>query len=123
MLLGPRVRDGSIGFHVITPLLRENGSTVLVNRGFISKDLINTDAHKKVEGPVEVLGLLRTGHIRNRFTPNNHPEQGIWHWVDLSAMVESAGGAKANVQSVFVEEIFSKQTDRMPLSVKHLQNF
>jgi surfeit locus 1 family protein len=111
IFLGPRVRDGSIGFHLITPLLRENGSTVLVDRGFILKDSINADAHKKAEGPVEVLGLLRKGHTRNRFTPNNHPEKGVWHWVDLSAIVESAGGANANVQPVFVEEIFGKQTD------------
>ncbi|UKZ74176.1 hypothetical protein TrVFT333_001835 [Trichoderma virens FT-333] len=37
MLVGPRMRDGQDGFMVITPLERKDGSTILVNRGWISK--------------------------------------------------------------------------------------
>lgn len=38
ILLGPRTRDGQLGFHVITPLVRGEGQdTILVNRGFVNR--------------------------------------------------------------------------------------
>lgn len=42
MLLGPRTRDGVLGYQVVTPLIREEGgpsSTVLVNRGHVSRTM------------------------------------------------------------------------------------
>jgi surfeit locus 1 family protein len=106
MLLVPRVREGVHGAHVVTPLIRENGSTVLVDRGFVSNDFIST--YQREEGEVEVLGMLRTSQPRNNFTPDNHPEEGLWYWADVDAMAEFAGGEKARVQSVYVEQIFGK---------------
>ena len=50
MLVGPRTRDGALGYHVITPIERDNGyhhdlnvqelmsrPPVLVNRGWVSQ--------------------------------------------------------------------------------------
>lgn len=38
ILLGPKTRDGELGYHVITPLLRGPGQdTILVNRGFVKR--------------------------------------------------------------------------------------
>lgn len=38
ILLGPRTREGELGFHVITPLIRGDGlDTILVNRGFVKR--------------------------------------------------------------------------------------
>jgi surfeit locus 1 family protein len=111
ILIGPRVRDGTTGYHIITPLMRENGSTVLVDRGFVSKDA----AHKVMtpsdtdDSKVRVYGILRTGQARNRFTPDNHPEKGEWYWLDIGALADHAGGEAAGVQPVLVEEIFSTQ--------------
>ena len=37
--IGPRTRDGELGYHVITPLKRGDGrDTILVNRGFVRRD-------------------------------------------------------------------------------------
>ncbi|KAG9314026.1 SURF1 family-domain-containing protein [Chiua virens] len=105
MLLGPRVRDGTHGYHVITPLLRTDGSTVLVDRGFISKDFSDNYARGE-EGEVQILGMLRTSHKRNSFTPDNQPAEGKWYWADIDSMAESAGGEATGVQPVFVEQIF-----------------
>ncbi|KIK30142.1 hypothetical protein PISMIDRAFT_88127 [Pisolithus microcarpus 441] len=106
MLLGPRVRDGVHGYHVVTPLLRSQGSTVLVDRGFVSSDFVgNYDRSEK--GEVEVQGMLRTSHKRNTFTPDNQPAEGKWFWADVDAMAEYAGGDAASVQPVFIEQIFS----------------
>lgn len=107
MLLGPRVRNGIHGYHVITPLVRTDGSTVLVDRGFISKDY--TDHYVRgEEGETQILGMLRTSHKRNSFTPDNHPTEGKWYWADIDSMAEWAGGETAGVQSVFVEQIFGE---------------
>ena len=106
MLLSPRVREGVHGVHVVTPLIRENGSTILVDRGFISRGFVSTIDSNPYEGEVEVLGMLRTSQARNRFTPDNKPSEGLWYWTDVEEMAESAGGKQANVQPVFVEQIF-----------------
>jgi surfeit locus 1 family protein len=106
MLLGPRVREGMNGFHLITPLMRQGSSTVLVDRGFVSKDALDNAMCKREEGEVQVLGLLRTTHTRNNFTPDNNAVEGTWYWADVDAMAEYAGGEAANVQPIYVEEIF-----------------
>jgi surfeit locus 1 family protein len=108
MLLGPRVREGAAGFHVVTPLVRTDGSTILVDRGFISKDFADKYIDREEDGEVEILGMLRTSQNRNNFTPDNHPEGGTWYWADVNAMAQHAGGASAGVQPVFVEEIFGE---------------
>lgn len=108
ILVGPRVRDGANGYNVITPLVRDNGSTILVDRGFVSEEHASVDKLKELpsDTEVEVLGMLRMSGKRNRFTPDNHPEKGEWYWVDVNAMADYAGGESAGVQPVFVEEIF-----------------
>ncbi|KAF7307065.1 SURF1-like protein [Mycena indigotica] len=105
MLVRPRTREGIHGANVLTPLLREDGTTLLVDRGFISKDF-DLSSIPQETGTVEVLGMLRTSEKRNTFTPDNHPEQGDWYWKDIDAMAEFAGGEQANVQPVLVEQIF-----------------
>ncbi|RXW19158.1 hypothetical protein EST38_g6681 [Candolleomyces aberdarensis] len=106
MIFSPRVREGVHGVHVITPLVRENGSTILVDRGFVSKENLELLAQNQPEGEVEVLGMIRTSQPRNRFTPDNEPEKGIWYWTDVDAMAQYAGGDEADVQPVYVEQIF-----------------
>ena len=93
---------------MVTPLVRENGSTILVDRGFVSREFVSSIHLNPYEEEVEVLGMLRTTQPRNRFTPDNKPSEGIWYWVDVKRMAESAGGEQANVQPVFVEQIFGK---------------
>ncbi|KAG2022981.1 mitochondrial protein required for respiration [Coprinopsis cinerea AmutBmut pab1-1] len=106
MLLSPRVREGVHGVHVVTPLVRENGTTILVDRGFVSNEQLASAPLNQEKGEVEVLGMIRTSQPRNRFTPDNEPDNGKWYWTDVEAMSEHAGGEKAGVQPVFIEQIF-----------------
>ncbi|KAL4067381.1 SURF1 family-domain-containing protein [Scleroderma yunnanense] len=121
MLLGPRVRDGVHGYHIVTPLVRSEGSTVLVDRGFVSKDFAQNYDHSE-DGEVEVQGMLRTSHIRNTFTPDNEPAEGKWYWADLDAMANYAGGDAAGVQPVFIEQIFGMLSTacHQPLEYSHI---
>ena len=40
IVTGPRMRDGAAGLRVITPLVRSSGTTVLADRGFVSKNAL-----------------------------------------------------------------------------------
>jgi surfeit locus 1 family protein len=89
------------------PLVRSDGTTVLVDRGFVSNDAIEKFSKAiATDEDVLVQGMLRVSQVRSNFTPDNHPERNEWYWIDVNAMAEHAGGEKANVQPVFVEEIF-----------------
>lgn len=103
MLIGPRLMDGKDGYLVITPLEREgNGSTVLVNRGWISKDKrAQPSRHPSSlpSGLVEVEGLLREPWKKNMFTPVNQPEQGKWYFPDVHQMAAHVGS-----QPIWIEE-------------------
>lgn len=111
MLVSPRVREGVHGAHVVTPLVRDNGSTILVDRGFVSNEMLSTIYSIKDEGEAEVLGMLRTSPPRNAFTPENEPEIGKWYWNDVEKMADFAGGDAARVQPVFVEQIFGTRIE------------
>lgn len=108
MLLGPRVREGRNGVNVVTPLIREDGTTILVDRGFITSEVSKDYSFDRPEGEVEVFGMIRVSQPRNTFTPDNKPEQGEWYWTDVDGMAEYAGGERANVQPVLIEQIFGK---------------
>lgn len=107
MLIGPRIHDGNDGFLVVTPLEREgDDSTVLVNRGWISKKLENKKDRQAglPRGEVTVEGLLRSPWKRNMFTPANNPEQWKFHFPDVKQMAELTGS-----QPVWIEETMGKE--------------
>jgi surfeit locus 1 family protein len=82
-----------------------------VNRGFISNTVADEGTWSRPENDVEVVGMIRVSQPRNYFTPDNHPEEGMWYWTDVDAMAQYAGGEQANVQPVFVEQIYGKQKE------------
>ncbi|RCH84071.1 surf-like protein [Rhizopus stolonifer] len=62
ILLGPRTRgDGNVGYFVITPFERDNGTTILVKRGWISPEKKDkrTRPDSLVTDEVVVIGLIR----------------------------------------------------------------
>ncbi|OTA56843.1 SURF1-domain-containing protein [Hypoxylon sp. EC38] len=103
MLVGPRMRDGEQGYMVITPLEREGeGSTVLVNRGWISKRFRRQQdrpAEALPKGEVEVEGLLREPWKKNMFTPENRPDKNEFYFPDVKQMAALTGS-----QPVWVEQ-------------------
>ncbi len=61
ILLRNRDGSGGVGFHVLTPLVTEEGSAVLVNRGWVERGetaLDQPEVPPAQEGPVEVAGRL-----------------------------------------------------------------
>lgn len=56
-------QNGRAGENVLSALVTDDGTTVVVNRGFIA---LGTDVPPAPTGPVEVLGLVRTSEERSR---------------------------------------------------------
>lgn len=84
-------RLGRPGYQVITPLVRNAGSTVLVNRGFVP--LSNKDPATRFEGLLEnrvrVCGTFLLDEPKRFFTPNAEPEKNIWYIRDGAAMAKT----------------------------------
>ncbi|ODA78637.1 hypothetical protein RJ55_06019 [Drechmeria coniospora] len=110
MLIGPRMRDGKDGYMVVTPLERDGGSTVLVNRGWISKKHRHQRSRPDSlpQGPVTVEGLLREPWKKNMFTPENRPEKGEFYFPDVAQMAALTGS-----QPVWVEATMEPEFMRM----------
>lgn len=67
-------QSSTTGFLVITPFKLENREeTILVNRGWVSKDIKNPEARREgqIEGTVEIKGIVRLDEPRPQFTPNH----------------------------------------------------
>ncbi|KAI5287841.1 Surfeit locus protein 1 [Ascosphaera aggregata] len=105
ILVGPRMYEGKDGYIVVTPLERGEGeSTILVSRGWISKDKAYQATRKHVlpMGEVTVEGLLRESPKKNLFTPENNPSENKWYFMDIKEMAQCTGS-----QPIYIEEIFT----------------
>lgn len=78
------------GWDVITPLTCADGSSLLVNRGWVPRDGTTTLSQPK--GTVRVEGVLRKGEAGNRFAKND-PEHGRFVYLDVDALAERAGSS------------------------------
>lgn len=102
MLIGPRTQDGNDGYLVITPLQRDGASTILINRGWISKDKKyqqDRDPSSLPRGEVTINGLLREPWKKNYFTPDNKPADGKFYFPDVHEMAALSGA-----EPVWIEE-------------------
>jgi surfeit locus 1 family protein len=131
MLLGPRTREGVLGYSVVTPLIRDDGdasNAILVNRGHVSRTMKDRAARPEsqvglsivqsvrptellddpqVEGSQTIVGMLRDQDKRNMFTPPNSPEKGEYQFADIAQMASQCG-----TQPVLIDEVFGKSRFR-----------
>lgn len=124
ILLGPQTYEGFPGYHLILPFLRPGdggGSTILVNRGFITTTRANAiragtqvppgltlDKAGKLVGTGEevvVEGLLPKTGERTVWMHENKPETNEWFWKDVDKMAEVCGGEEKGVQPVLVDAL------------------
>lgn len=86
-------RDPTPGYAVITPLEREDGSVVLVNRGFVpdSKRDPQSRPQSLVKEAVTVTGLLRLPQSRSWFDADDAPAKRLFYTRDPQAMAKAVG--------------------------------
>ncbi len=84
------VTEQGAGFWVMTPLRTTEG-VVLINRGFVPTDHSAPAARRagQVDGPVTVVGLLRTTEPGGAFLRSNDPASGRWYSRDVAAIARA----------------------------------
>ena len=84
---------GGQGYFVMTPFETAGGWWVIVNRGFVPAERKDpaTRAEGQIEGPTEVVGLLRQPQGRNAFTPADDIADNMWFTRDPAAIAAAAG--------------------------------
>lgn len=84
------------GSWVMTPLAREDGTTILVNRGFIPTEERDAESWRpRILEPATVSGLLRITEPGGGFLRANAPAEDRWHSRDIAAIAQARGIAGA----------------------------
>jgi surfeit locus 1 family protein len=87
------VTDLGAGFWVLTPLKTADGTTVLINRGFVTTDRRDpgTRPAGEIQGTAKVTGLLRMTEPGGAFLRSNDPQQERWYSRDVAAIATAKG--------------------------------
>ena len=107
ILVGTRFYDNLPGKHVLTPLQMDDGTWLLVNRGWVSQSWKPVDeANPPPNGTVSITGLLRRPTERNPFTPDNKPLKDEWYYPDLEEIADVK-----NISGTIHEYILHQEKD------------
>ena len=88
----------------IVPKERDKNENVLINRGWIKKELKgNPNINLKTETGREIIGLLREIYKPSMFKPDNDIKNNIWFSINLEDLKE-ATGEQFNEFVIFLED-------------------
>ncbi|MEN3346957.1 MAG: surfeit locus 1 family protein [Bradyrhizobium sp.] len=81
------------GFWVLTPLRQIDGTTVLVNRGFVPPERRDpaTRRNSEPQGPISITGLLRISEPKGAFLRDNDATADRWYSRDVAAIAAHHG--------------------------------
>ena len=95
--------SGKPGYDVITPYKTLKNENVLVNRGWINKNLKGNSEINLKENKVKITGLLREIYKANIFKPKNDLKNNIWFSLDVNDLKELTGKQFPNYM-IFLEK-------------------
>jgi len=95
--------SGKPGYDVITPYKTLKNENVLVNRGWINKNLKGNLEINLKENEVKITGLLREIYKANIFKPKNDLKNNIWFTLDANDLKELTGKQFSNYM-IFLEK-------------------
>lgn len=85
------VTDRGPGFWVVTPLRRADGTTILINRGFVPPDRRAPASREPGPDEARVTGLLRLSEPGGAFLRANDPVAERWYSRDVAAIAAARG--------------------------------
>jgi surfeit locus 1 family protein len=90
---GFRPDVSGVGYWVFTPARLADGSTIVVNRGFVPDGRRDPKTRPDGEmiGPIEIMGALRWPDDRHWFTPGDDPAHNLWFTRDPAAIAAAKG--------------------------------
>ena len=108
-----RTRDGLVGFDVVTPLITHFNSKdepcgILINRGWLVKDMQRTLKHKRTGAQTTVEGVLSEGDLHCKYDSYvNVPNENLFKRI-FPDHINSVAGLK---NKAFSSKIILKQVD------------
>ena len=96
--------NGKPGYDVVTPFRTNKNENVLINRGWIKKELKNNpiiNSNEQLEQ--KIVGLLRKIYKPNIFKPDNDLKNNIWFSINLEDLKETSG-EQFNEFIIFLED-------------------
>ena len=95
---------GKPGYDVVTPFRTNKNENVLINRGWIIKELKDSPSiNLKPKSEKEIIGLLREIYKPNIFKPENDIKNNIWFSINLEDLREVTG-EQFNKFVIFLED-------------------
>jgi surfeit locus 1 family protein len=116
--VGPRTYRGIAGYHIITPFEMQDGTIILVNRGWVSEEYLPQSERREFlrEGQTKVFGMARPSEKANRFTPDNKPNQNEWYHVDVAQIAKYNGFHDHDISPyIFYSEKLNKYYQGFPV--------
>lgn len=85
------VTDLGPGYWVLTPLERQDGTRVIINRGFVPTDkrAPETRPEGEVAGTVEVIGLMRAPETGGLFLRTNDAQNDRWYSRNIAQITDA----------------------------------
>ena len=89
------VKDGVSGYRLIAacPLAADRYGSILVDRGFIPREVVETPPTPVLLSQ-PIVGVLRKGDAANSFSPKNSPDANQWYVRDVAAMASRLNAPK-----------------------------
>ncbi|AJE48047.1 SURF1 family protein [Celeribacter indicus] len=89
--------------YVLTPLARDDGTVVMVNRGIVPLERAQAGDYTRVAGETTVTGLLRISEDEGwLFSRDNDPDNGLWNRRDIGSITAALG--LRNAAPYFVDQ-------------------
>ena len=96
--------NGKPGYDVVTPFRTNKNENVLINRGWIKKELKNNPViNQDAEIEQKIIGLLRKIYKPNIFKPDNDLKNNIWFSINLEDL-KVTSGERFNEFVIFLED-------------------
>ncbi|WP_346895755.1 SURF1 family protein [uncultured Roseibium sp.] len=107
------VTEYGAGFWVMTPLLQDDGTLILVNRGFVPTDKKAPADRSHPTGSIQVTGLLRMSQPGGAFLRSNDAIAGRWYSRDVAAIAATDGLSR--VAPYFIDAQAGRSDGSLPI--------
>lgn len=117
------VTDLGPGYWIMTPLRRDDGTSIIVNRGFVPSDRRDPSSRQEGQpaGRAEVIGLMRAPETGGLFLRTNDPANGRWYSRNIPQISQASG--LSGVAPFYVDADAAPNPGGLPVGGKTMLTF
>lgn len=110
MFLGPRIRNGEVGYLLVTPFIRSGGGKpILIERGWIKKESVIPKTRNSgylshlamPQGEIEINAMFRMMPVKSYLQYDHEPGSRLFHVPDVAAMAKESGALPVYAQMMY----------------------